>query len=411
METMAQSYGTKTGELTMDILRIQEELKSAGMDGWLFYDFHNRDPIAYRVPGLDFGKFTSRRWWYYIPADGDPIRLVHKVEPTKLDSLPGEKRYYLAWEELHASLRDIIGPAPKKVVMQYSPLNNIPYVSTVDGGTVGLLQSFGYEIHSSADLVQLFEAVIDEKGYQSHLDAARVVYQIKDEAFQRIETALQNGEEMTEYSIQQFIVSRFEELGFTNDGENPIVGVNGHPANPHFEPTPENTWAIKKGDTILIDLWARKNETDSIWADITWCGFAGQNPPEKYGTIFNAVRDARNAGLAFIREKFAEGRNCFGWEVDDAVRNVIRERGFGDFFIHRTGHSIGTEVHGNGVHIDNLETREERQLIPGICFSLEPGIYFEDEIAVRTEIDVFITLEGEVVVAGPEQESLILLNV
>ena len=394
----------------MDVQAIQKALKEAGTDGWLFCDFHNRDPIAYRVLGMDFGKFTSRRWFYYIPLKGEPVRLAHRVEPIKLDDLPGKKQFYLAWEELHASLKEILG-APKKIAMQYSPMNHIPYVSMIDGGTVDLIRSFGHEIVSSADLVQIFEAVIDEAGYKSHIEASKKVYQIKDEAYHQIETALKSGKTVTEYDIQQFIVHRFDEEGMTCDGENPIVGVNDHPANPHFEPTRENTYTIKKGDTILIDLWARDKKEGSIWADITWCGFAGSNPPEDYVKIFSIARDARKAGLAFIQDRFAKGEPCFGWEVDDAVRNVIRDAGYGDYFIHRTGHSIGTEVHGNGVHIDNLETKEQRQLIPGICFSIEPGIYLESKMAVRTEIDVFITLDSEVVVAGPEQEELILLYV
>lgn len=394
----------------MDVHAIQIALQAAGLDGWLFCDFHNRDPISYRVPGLDFGKFTSRRWFYYIPAAGEPIRLVHRVEPTKLDSLPGEKRFYLSWQELHASLKAILG-APKIIAMQYSPMNHIPYVSTVDGGTLDLIRSFGHEIVSSADLVQLFEAVIDEEGYQSHIQAGKKVHQIKDEAFQKIEEALKSGETATEFDIQQYIVRRFEEEGMTCEGENPIVGVNDHPANPHFDPTRENSYTIKKGDTILIDLWARNKSEGSIWADITWCGFAGSKPPAEYIKIFSIVRDARKVGLAFIRERFAKGDPCFGWEVDDAVRSVIRNAGYGDYFIHRTGHSIGTEVHGNGVHIDNLETKEQRQLIPGICFSIEPGIYLEGRMAARTEIDVFITLDSEVAVAGPGQEELILLDV
>ncbi len=395
----------------MNLQTIQNAIRDAGCDGWLFYDFHNRDPIAYYVLGLDMNKFTSRRWFYFIPAEGEPTKLSHKVEPAKLTSLPGNQQYYLAWKELHETLKTILGKAPKKIAMQYSPMNHIPYVSMVDGGTVQMLQSFGYEIVSSADLVQVFEAVIDEAGYQSHLEASKRVYKIKDEAFAWIEKALQKGARITEYEAQQFIVRRFSEEGMTCAGENPIVGVNDHPSNPHFEPTPENSYVIKKGDKILIDLWARLDREDAIWADITWCAFAGSNPPEKYIEIFNTARDARNAGLQFIQDKFSKNQNCYGWEVDDAVRNVIKNKGYGDQFIHRTGHSIGREVHGNGVHIDNLETREERQLIPGICFSIEPGIYLEGEMAVRTEIDVFITLDSQVVVAGPQQEELIMLDV
>lgn len=395
----------------MDLQKIQTAIQEAEIDGWLFYDFHNRDPIAYHVLGLDVNKFTSRRWFYYIPATGEPAKLSHKVEPTKLESLPGNQMFYLAWTELHEKLQSILGQAPQKIAMQFSPMNHIPYVSMADGGTIQMLQSFGYEIVSSANLVQIFEAVIDEDGYQSHLKASKRVYQIKDEAFEWIEKALQKGARITEYEAQQFIVRRFKEEGMTCENENPIVGVNAHPANPHFEPTPENSHIIQKGDTILIDLWAKLDKPGAIWADITWCAFAGSNPPEKYIEIFNTARDARNAGLRFIQDKFSNNQNCYGWEVDDAVRNVIKNAGYGEKFIHRTGHSIGREVHGNGVHIDNLETKEERQLIPGICFSIEPGIYLEGEMAVRTEIDVFITLDSEVIVAGPLQDALILLAV
>ncbi len=394
----------------MDLARIQAALKEHNLDGWLLYDFHNRDPIAYRVLGLDFGKFTSRRWFYYIPAKGEPRRLVHSVEKTKLDSLPGQKDVYLPWEQLHGLLRDILGEPGKKIAMQYSPLNNIPYVAMVDAGTVELVRSFGHDVVSSADLVQIFEAVIDEKGYRLHLEACERVQKIKDEAFEKIAAAVRSGAKITEYDVQQFIVRRFGEEGLTCSEEWPIVGVNDHPANPHFEPTPENTYVIQKGDTVLIDLWAKRDDPDGIFYDITWCGFVGQNPPAKYVEIFGVVRDARIAACDFIRDKFKRGEACYGWEVDNACRKVVADAGYGEYFIHRTGHSIGREVHGNGVHIDNLETKDERRLVPGICFSIEPGIYLEGEMAVRSEINVFITLKGEVVVAGDEQQDLILLT-
>ncbi len=393
----------------MDLERIQSELMRAGLDGWLFYDFHNRDPIAYRVLGLDFGKFTSRRWWYWIPAEGEPSRLVHKVESTKLDSLPGAKHLYLGWKELHAALPQILGGV-KKVAMQFSPQAAIPYVSTVDGGTVDLIRGLGYEVVSSADLVQTFEAVIDEDGYRSHLQAGEKIQAIKDAAFARIGELLRAGESLTEYELQQWIVKRFSEEGLDCMNELPIVGVNDHPADPHFEPTPANARRFERGDCVLIDLWAKLARPGSIFYDITWCGFIGTEPPEKYVRIFETVRDARVAALAFVRQRFARGEPVHGWEVDDACRKVVVDAGFGDRFIHRTGHSIGEEVHGNGVNIDNLETRDERLLVPGICFSLEPGIYIDGEMAARSEIDVFITSAGEVVVAGDEQEELILID-
>jgi len=392
----------------MDLDRIRKAIKEKNIDGWLFYDFHHRDLMAYQILSLDSTKFTTRRWFYYIPADGEPVRIVSAVEAKKLDSLPGSKEVYRSWQDLHRILKDTLADTVK-VAMQYSPENNIPYVSVVDAGTVELIRSFGITVVSSADLVQTFEAVIDQAGYHAHLEAGEKVQKIKDEAFELVRKKVSEGEPITEYEVQQYIVKRFEEEGLTDDGDHPIVGVNDHPADPHFEPTEENTYTIKKGDTLLIDLWAKKNDETGIYYDITWCGYVGENPPEKYVEIFNTVRDARNAARDFIRERFAKNEPCYGYEVDDVCRKVVEDAGYGQYFVHRTGHSIGREVHGNGVHIDNLETKDERQLVPGICFSIEPGIYLPGEMAVRSEINVFITESREVVVAGDEQEELILL--
>lgn len=392
----------------MNLQEIQTALNEADIDGWLCYDFHNQDHLSYRVLGLDFGNFTSRRWFYYIPANGEPTRLTHTVEPRKLDSLPGSQRYYLAYGQLHKELENILG-SPKKVAMQYSPLNNIPYISMADAGTVELVRSFGHTIVSSADLVQLFESRIDEKGFQSHIDAGKIVLEIKDQAYAEIGRAIRESLSLTEYEIQQFIANKFDENGLTDDGHHPIVGVNDHPCNPHFEPTKENSYNFKKGDCVLIDLWAKKKEPGSIYFDVTWCGFIGEDPPAKYLEIFDVVSRARDAAVSFVKDKFAKGDDCYGWQVDDVCRNVIKDAGYGQYFIHRTGHSIGEEVHGNGVNIDNLETKDERKLIPGICFSIEPGIYLK-EMAVRSEINVFITMDGDVVIEGEPQKELILVR-
>ncbi|KPK90861.1 hypothetical protein AMJ80_07935 [bacterium SM23_31] len=393
----------------MELTRIQSELKKANIDGWLFYDFHNRDLLAYRILGMDETGMTTRRWYYYIPAEGEPTRLVHTVEKTKLDSLPGKKLLYLPWEQQHALLKEILGQ-PKKIAMQYSPMNNIPYVSMVDGGTLELIRSFGHEVVSSADLVQMFESIIDEEGYKSHVEAGVLIHKIKNDAFAEIGKAVRNNTGTTEYDIAKFIENRFKSDGLVTH-DTMIVGTNEHPTDCHFEPTPENARTFKEGDTVLIDLWAKLDRPKAIFYDITWCGFIGTNPPAKYVEIWKTVVNARKAAVRLVRDKFAKGEPCYGWEVDDACRGVIKEAGYGDYFVHRTGHSIGEEVHGNGVNIDNLETKEERQLVPGICFSIEPGIYLEnDNIAARTEIDVFITLNGEVVVAGEEQEDLILIQ-
>lgn len=390
----------------LDLSAVQDALRSFGLDGWLFYDFHNRDLIAYRILGLDASVFTSRRWFYLIPVSGEPVKLVSRVEPSRLDSLPGEKRLYLSWQELLEALRAIV--ANKTVAMQYSPVGAIPYVSLVDAGTIELVRAAGGTVVSSADLVQIFEARIGQEGYRSHLAASERLHRIKDDAFERIRTALRVGERLTEYDVQQFILKRFEEEGMDCMGEWPIVGVGPHPADPHFLPTPENAAQIRPGDTILIDIWAKMRGENTIFADITWCGYAGQEPPEEYKRIFDVVCRARDAAVEFLRSRFDRGEPCMGYEVDEVCRTVVREAGYGDYFIHRTGHSIGTKVHGNGANLDNLETCDRRRLVSGLCFSIEPGIYLPQKMAVRTEINVFLH-ENRVEVTGPVQQSLVLV--
>ena len=389
----------------MELERIQQALRERKIDGWLFCDFHNRDHLAYRVLGLDATKMTTRRWFYFIPARGEPRKLVHSVEKGKLDSLPGSKSVYLPWEQLHASLKRMLG-SPKRIAMQYSPKNNIPYVSLVDAGIVELVKSFGHKVVSSADLVQMFEAVINEEGYRLHKEAGTIVDRIRAEAFDQIKNAVTTNNGATEYDIQQFIMRRFKETGLITD-DPPIVGTNDHPADPHFESTPANARPFKQGDTVLIDLWAKKDVPGGIYYDITWVGFIGESPSRKYLEIFEVVQKARDTAIEFVKGKFAKGEKCFGWQVDDACRAVVKKAGYGKYFVHRTGHSIGEEVHGNGVNIDNLETKDERQLMPGCCFSIEPGIYLEGEMAVRTEVNVFIRHDGEVEVTGEIQNELV----
>jgi Xaa-Pro aminopeptidase len=391
----------------MNVRKIQAALRKQKIDGWLFYDFHNRDMLAYRILGLDPGKMATRRWFYFIPANGEPSKLAHSVEKFKLDLLPGSKEVYLAWEQQHALLKKMLGPK-KKIAMQYSPKNNIPYVSIVDAGMIELVKSFGHKVVSSADLITEFEAYIDEAGFKLHLEAGKLVDKIRAEAFELIRKSVLKNKGLTEYDIRQFILKRFkEERLVTHDA--PIVGTNDHPADPHFEPTPKNTRKFKKGDTVLIDLWAKKNVADGIYYDITWVGYIGSNPPDKYVEIFNVVKNARDAAIKFVQEKFAGKKTCFGWEVDDVCRNVVKKAGYGKYFVHRTGHSIGAEVHGNGANIDNLETKDVRRLMPGACFSIEPGIYLEGEMAVRSEINMFITHNGDAVLTGEVQDELVLM--
>jgi len=389
----------------MDLQRIQAALRERNIGGWLFCDFHHRDHLAYRVLGLSMERMTTRRWFYYIPARGEPKKLVHSVEKGKLDALPGSMKVYLAWEQLHASLKSMLGPK-KIIAMQYSPKNNIPAVSLVDAGTIELIRSFGHKVVSSADLVQLFEAVIDEQGYSSHREAAALVDRIRAEAFARIGEGVRTGNDVSELEVTRFIMDRFTQEGLTT-ADAPIVGSNEHPADPHFEATPENSRPFKMGDTVLIDLWAKKNSPGAIYYDITWVGYIGGTPPAKYQEIFDVVVKARDAAIALVKEKFAKKQACYGWQLDDAARDVIKKAGYGKYFVHRTGHSIGEETHGNGGNIDNLETRDDRLLMPGCCFSIEPGIYLEGSMAARTEVNIFIRHDGVPEVTGEMQQVLV----
>jgi Xaa-Pro dipeptidase len=391
----------------MNISAIQQALRAQKLDGWLLTDFRNRDYLAYRLLGLNFEKMSSRRWYYYIPAKGEPKKIVSAVERQKLDSLPGKQYVYLSWKEQHATIRKALG-ARKKIAMQYSPHNNVPYISLVDGGLIELLRSLGYRIVSSADLMQMFVSVISEEGYRTHKEAAGIMDRIMEEAFAMIRSGVAAGNGVTELDVQRFIMKRFGEENLETY-DPPMVGVNDHPADPHFDLTPEASRTIRKGDTVLIDMWAKKKVPGGIYYDITWVGFVGEQPPAQYVEIFEAVRDARDAAVKFVMDKFARKQACYGWQVDDACRDVIRKRGYGKYFLHRTGHSITEETHGNGVNIDNLETKDERALLPGCCFSIEPGIYLAGKMAVRTEINVFIRHDGVPEVTGRVQSDVVLL--
>jgi Xaa-Pro dipeptidase len=393
----------------MDLQAIQRALHAAGLDGWLFCDFHHRDPLSYSILGLDPASMTTRRWFYLVPAEGQPVKLAHRVEPGKLEALPGRQEHYLAWTELHEKLRAMLA-GRRRVAMQYSPLNHIPYVAMVDAGTVELVRSMGVEVVTSADLVQQFEAVTDDAGYRSHCETGERVQGIKDEAFALMNKAIHDSGPITEFDVKEFILARFREEGLTSDGASPIVGFNDHPADPHFEPTAENAYALHHGDTILLDLWARRESPPGMYYDINWCGFAGERPPVLYLEIFSVACRARDAALDFVRERIESGTPCRGYEIDQVARRVVEQAGHGAAFLHRTGHSIGRSVHGTGANIDNLETKDERLIVPGTCFSIEPGIYLAGRMAVRTEIDVFITPAGSAEVYGPVQKELILIG-
>ena len=375
---------------TVDLPAIQAELRNEGVDGWLLFDHHLRDPIAYRVLGIP-GGHVSRRWYYWIPATGEPQKLVHRIESQKLDDVPGAKRMYSSWEQQHAQLREMLGDA-KTCAMQYSPDCMIPYVSLVDGGTLELVRGCGVEVRSSASLVQVFEARWSAAQYEMHLEAGKLVDQVRTEAFAKIGEALRADGQTDEHTIAQFIRDRFEALNLVSS-DGPIVGVNANSGDPHYCPTAERSAVIRPGDFVLIDLWAKLSAPGAVYYDVTWTGFCGTEPPETIRRVFEIVIGARDAAVTFVDEAIAQQRTVSGFEVDDVVRNYIAERGYGEAFVHRTGHSIGEEVHGNGANIDNLETHDARPIIPRTCFSVEPGIYLES-FGVRSEIDCYVSEDG-----------------
>lgn len=370
---------------------IQAALQDERLDGWLFYDFRGSDPLAYRILGLDSDTLSTRRWYYFIPADGVPVGLVSTIEPHRLDDLPGTTRTFFTWQEHDRALADVLR-GPRRIAMQYSPRNAIPYVSRVDAGTLELVRESGAEVVSSADLVQHFEAVWTEAQWHSHVRAADAVGDTVHAAFDYLRTAAP----VSEYQVQQFILERFAHHGLTTHHP-PVVAAGAHSADPHYTPGPEGSATIRPGDFVLIDLWAK--EPRGVYADITWTGFMGEHVPERYRTIFEIVRHARDAAVAFVEDRVGRGQAFAGHEVDAAARTVVTEAGYGDRFIHRTGHSIGEEVHGNGANMDGAETRDTRRVLPQTCFSIEPGIYLPGEFGVRSEIDVYVT-ERDVRVTG-----------
>ena len=389
----------------MNLQEIQSALRERRFDAWLFYDHHHRDPIAYRVLGLPESLFVTRRWFYVIPADGEPTKLVHRIEAGNLDALPGDKRAYSSWQELQGNLQQMLATY-RNIAMQYSPNNQIPYVGLVDAGTVELLRSFGKNIVSSGDLVSQFEAVLTEEQVATHYAARDAIDKIIAAAFKEIGRRVRDGG-TNEYQIMQWIMEAFRREELETGGEFPVVGVNGNSGNPHYGPTADGSSPIHEGDFVLLDIWGKKKVPNSCFYDITWTGFVGQSPPQRHVEIFEIVRDARILGVKKVQAAFTSSKKICGWEVDKAVRDFITEKGYGDYFVHRTGHNISTAIHGNGANLDNLETKDEREILPNTCFSVEPGIYFP-EFGVRSEVNV-LTTKSNAEVTGREQTELVLI--
>ncbi len=392
-----------------DLNAVQSALQQAGLDGWLLYDFRGLNVLARRVLGINPEAHLTRRWFYFIPARGEPRKLVHRIEPGSLDAYPGNRRMYLRWQELEAGVRDLLQGA-RRVAMEYVPRNANPYVSRVDAGTVELVRSFGVEIVPSGDLVQLFEACWDDKQWQMHLEAARHTRSAYDVAFDFITERTRGGGSVRETEVQQRIMDHFAAHKLVTDHP-PIVGVGPHSGDPHYAPGPGSDAPIRQGDFVLIDLWAKCDRPRAVYSDLTWTCFVGKEVPERYREIFGIVARARDAAIAKVRDAFGAGRPLRGWEVDQAARDVIDKAGYGEYFCHRTGHSIGQETHGNGANMDNLETHEERRVLPRTCFSVEPGIYLP-EFGVRSEVNVFVDGQNRVHVTGgdPQTEVVPLLR-
>ena len=386
----------------MEFDLIQSTLRENGLDGWLFYDHHRRDPIAYRILKIN-PPMCTRRWYYLIPAEGDPSKLIHRVERQNLAGLPGAELEYSSWKEQHEGLKKMLA-GKRRIAMQYSPLNAIPYVGLVDAGTIELVKGLGVEVFSSADLVQLFEARWSEEALASHLEAGMVVHAAVRAGFAAIRDAVRSGKRISEYDVQQEMRRVFDGAGVVTD-EGPVAAVNRNSANPHYMPERENSSPIGANDFVLLDVWGKMNKPGAVYFDITWTGFAGVEVPGRYTEIFEIVREARDAAVEFVQTALKSGRTIYGYEVDDVARGIISRRGYGPYFVHRTGHSIGEDVHGNGVNIDNFETRDTRKIIPRTCFSIEPGIYLE-EFGVRSEVNVFVE-ESSARVTGEIQQAIV----
>jgi Xaa-Pro dipeptidase len=391
----------------LDIGAIQRALTREGIDGWLLYDFHGSNPIAGRITGLDrAGKMTTRRWYYLIPKQGEPRALVHAIESHNLDSLPGSKRIYGQRRLLESGLSEILDGLTR-VAMEYSPGCAIPYVARVDAGTIELVRSFGIEVVPSGDLIQEFEAVWDAEAIATHRAASEKLYRIKDRAFSMVAERLARGERTTEYDVQRAMVGWFKDEGLVSS-DDPNVSAQENAGDPHYQASATKHREIRKDEMLLIDLWGKLDTAGSVYADITWVAYTGASVPEPYANAFQAIAGGRDAAIALVESAARERRALRGFEVDRACRDVIERAGYGGKFVHRTGHSLGEHVHGNGVHMDDYETHDDRRLIPGTGFTIEPGIYTET-FGMRTEVNMVVG-DGEASVTGPRQIEIVTLG-
>ena len=393
--------------MALDIPAVQRALQAARLDGWLLYDFHGSNPIAQRLAGLDSGHhMTTRRWFFLVPATGQPRALVHAIEKHNLDSLPGTKIIYAGRGQLDDGLTRLLHGL-SRVAMEYSAGGAIPYVSRVDGGTLEAVRGRGLEVVSSGDLVQQFEATWSPEQLATHHQAAEALYRIKDRAFATAAAALREGTTLTEYALQQEMVRWFEEESLVSDSP-PVVAIGANAGNPHYLPGGTGSRPIVADDVLLLDLWGKCTTPGAVFADITWVGVTSASVPDEVARAFQAIADARDTAVRVVTDAARDGGDLRGWEVDRAARSVLERAGFADHILHRTGHSLGENVHGNGTHLDDYETHDDRRVLPGTGFTVEPGLYFST-FGVRTEINVFRS-EHDAVVTGPRQTEVVTLR-
>ncbi len=392
----------------MKLDEMQRAIREQGFDGWLFYDHHHRDPIAYRILGLPANAHVTRRWYYLVPAQGEPRKLVHRIESHRLDSLPGTQQVYSSWQELEARLAELLasttGSPMQRIAMQYSPRNAIMYVSLVDAGTLDVMREMGKTIVSSADLVSLFEAVLNDTQILSHYEAQGHIDAILAEGFKTIGNRVRADGQTSEFAMVEWLSAAMTRAGMTWEN-GPNVSVNANSSDSHYEPTAESSQPIREGDFVLIDIWGRMDRPDSCFYDITWTGVVGRAPSPKELGVFEVVRSARDAAIHAVEQAYAADQPIEGWQADDAARAVIRNAGYAEFFTHRTGHNIAAEIHGTGAHLDNFETHDERLILPHTCFSVEPGIYLP-EFGIRSEVNM-MTSPHKAVVTGRVQTELV----
>jgi Xaa-Pro aminopeptidase len=387
---------------TLDRTVLRQVLDDLDADGWLIFDFHGLNPVAGRM--LDLSGLNSRRLFAWLPKEGDPVAIAHKIELQPVQELPVRVIPYARYQELHDALRSVV--AGKTVAMEISPDDAVPYLDRIPYGVVGLLTRLGATVVPSAPLVTRFASSWSGQELENHKYAAEVLARVARAALERAVRSATTG--LRETALQAEVIAAMKEGGLALSSP-PIVGFGANAANPHYEPHPGSDAELQSGDVILLDLWGGRSR-DTVFADQTWMGFAGPLPPPHVAVVWDTVRDARDAAIQRMRDALDAGRKVSGYELDQAARRVITNAGYGEYFVHRTGHSIDRDLHGSGPHLDDFETHDDRELVPGVGFSVEPGVYLPGKFGVRSEVNVYYGPDGPLVTPGEPQRHLIIMK-